>query len=362
MAEEEKKQEQNTQARVQALRTRGRFKWQYVILAGIVLLAVGVGGFKLWLSSQGDNKGFAISGNRMVRVKEGMSTADVAQLLHEKKLVKSPQAFMYAARFDGLASKLQAGMYQIKGGMTNEQIIDTMVKGRVQYVKFVVPEGYSIKKIGEKLQTEELGDAQKFIDAAKDYAPYDYMQTDNPAVISKAEGFAYPATYDFAYGVNEKQMLATMVQTFDKVMDKEGIKKTVAERNLKLHDVVTMAAMVELEAVFAEEQPRIAGVFARRVKIGMPIQSDTTIQFLLGKQKEVVLYKDLEIDSPYNTYKNPGLPPGPIGSPGLSAIKAVLEPETTEYLYFVAEKDGHHRFTKTFAEHQQAINDIEAGK
>lgn len=333
-----------------------------LVAIAVVLVGGGVGGFKYWLSNQGENKDFAVSGNRMIRVKEGMSTNDIAQLLHEKKLVKNPKAFGYMARFDGLANKLQAGMYQLKGGMTNKEIVDTLAKGKVQFVKFVVPEGYSVKKIAQKLKTEELGDANKFLAAAKNYAPYAYMQKDNPSINFKAEGFIFPATYDFAYGTSEEKMLQTMVSTFNKRMEQEGILKEVAERKLDLHDVVTMAAMVELEAVFTEEQPRIAGVFDKRVKIGMPIQSDTTIQYLLGKQKEVVLYKDLEIDSPYNTYKNPGLPPGPIGSPGVNAIKAVLKPEKNDYLYFVAEKDGHHRFTKTFAEHQQAINDIEAGK
>lgn len=332
-----------------------------IAAAGIAILGC-AGGFKLWLSGQGDNKDFAVSGNRMIRVKEGMSTVDIAELLHEKKLVKNPKAFGYEARWDGLANKLQAGMYQLKGGMSNKEIVDTLAKGRVQFVKFVVPEGYSAKKIAEKLQKEELGNAEKFLAAAKDYTPYAYMKTDNPAVRYKADGFLFPATYDFAYGTSEKKIVEVMVASFDKHMEQSGIKREAKERKLKLHDIVNMAAMVELEAVYADEQPRIAGVFEKRVKIGMPIQSDTTIQYLLGKQKEVVLYKDLEIDSPYNTYKYAGLPPGPIGSPGISAIKAVLHPENTEFLYFVAEKDGHHRFTKSFAEHQQAINDIEAGK
>ena len=110
--------------------------------------------------------------------------------------------------------------------------------------------------------------------------------------------------------------------------------------------------------MFAEEQPRIAGVFLKRLAIGMPIQSDTTIQYLLGSQKEIITFDDTKIQSPYNTYQNPGLPPGPIGSPGMSAIKAVLEPEKTDYLYFVAEKDGHHRFSKTYNEHLRAIREI----
>ena len=236
--------------------------------------------------------------------------------------------------------------------------VDVMVKGRIKQVRFTVPEGYSVVKTAKKLEAEGLGSADKFMAAAKDYAPYPYMQTDNSNVLFKAEGFIYPATYDFPVEISEQEMLKMMVAQFDKEMQSSGIAKTVAERNLPLRDVVNMASMVELEAVFAEEQPKIAGVFLKRVAIGMPIQSDTTIQYLLGTQKEVVTFADTKIQSPYNTYQNPGLPPGPIGSPGLTAIKAVLQPEQTDYLYFVAEKDGHHRFTKTYAEHLKAIEEI----
>ena len=336
------------------------------ICAGLLAVAVaagcGMGGFKLWLSSQGDNKDFAVTGNRMILIKQGMSTADIAQLLHAKKLVKSPKAFALEARYRGLAEKLQAGMYQVKGGSSNSELVDTFFKGRAMVYRFVVPEGYSIRKIAAKLQQEELGREDKFLQAAADYAPYAYMKTDNSAVKYKAEGFTFPATYEIPFGYSEKQILAQMVQTFDAKVKEAGIKKLCQEQDRSLRDVVNLAAMVELEAVFEDEQPRIAGVFLKRLEIGMPIQSDTTIQYLLGKQKEVVLYSDLRIDSPYNTYRNPGLPPGPIGSPGIKAMQAVLQPERTDYLYFVAEKDGHHRFTKSFAEHQRAINDIEAGR
>ncbi len=314
--------------------------------------------FMVQLSVRGSNKGFAVEEPRLIIVRDGMTTADIAALLHEKQLVKDPDAFRMEARVKGLATKLQAGAYQITGGMSNAQIVDVMVKGRIKQVHFTVPEGYTVVKTAKKLETEGLGSADKFIAAAKDYAPYAYMQTDNPNVVFKSEGFIYPATYDFPVGISEQDMLKLMVEQFDKEMQKNGITKTIDERHLNLRDVVNMAAMVELEAVFAEEQPRIAGVFLKRVEIGMPIQSDTTIQYILGAQKEVITFADTKIQNPYNTYQNQGLPPGPIGSPGLKAIKAVLEPEKTDYLYFVAEKDGHHRFTKTYDEHLKAIDDI----
>lgn len=330
-------------------------KWYYAALAAV---AVPLVCFLLLLHVWGNNKDFAAQGSHLIIVKEGMTTADIAVLLHEKKLVKDPAAFRLEARFKGLATKLQAGPYQINGGLSNSQIVDVMVKGRVKLLHFTVPEGYTVVKTAQKIEAEGLGSAENFIAAAKNYAPYTYMQTDDTNVLFKAEGFIYPATYEIPVGLSEEKILEILVRQFDTEMQENKIVQLAEERGLKLRDVVNLAAMVELEAVYAEEQPKIAGVFLRRLAIGMPIQSDTTIQYLLGAQKEIITYDDLKIQSPYNTYQNPGLPPGPIGSPSLAAIKAVLAPEKTEYLYFVAEKDGHHRFTKTYQEHLQAIKDI----
>ena len=330
-------------------------KWYYFLLAVVVIPLLG---FMLMLGIRGNNKDFAASGQHLIMIKEGMTTADIATLLHEKKLVKDPEAFRMEARFKNLADKLQAGPYQIEGGLSNSQIVDVMVKGHIKQIRFTVPEGFTVVKTAKKLEAEGLGKADKFIAAAKDYAPYAYMQTDNPNVLFKAEGFIFPATYDFPVGISEEEMLKIMVEQFDKKMQESGVAKTVQEKNLNMRDVVNMAARVEMEAVFPEEQPRIAGVFLKRVAIGMPIQSDTTIQYILGAQKEIITFADTEIQNPYNTYQNMGLPPGPIASPGLKAIQAVLAPEDNEYLYFVAEKDGHHRFTKTYEEHLQAIKDI----
>lgn len=330
-------------------------KWYYAALAAV---AVPLVCFLLLLHVWGNNKDFAAQGSHLIIVKEGMTTAEIAVFLHEKKLVKDPAAFRLEARFKGLATKLQAGPYQINGGLSNSQIVDVMVKGRVKLLHFTVPEGYTVVKTAQKIEAEGLGSAENFIAAAKNYAPYTYMQTDDTNVLFKAEGFIYPATYEIPVGLSEEKILEILVRQFDTEMQENKIVQLADERGLKLRDVVNLAAMVELEAVYAEEQPKIAGVFLRRLAIGMPIQSDTTIQYLLGAQKEIITYDDLKIQSPYNTYQNPGLPPGPIGSPSLAAIKAVLAPEKTEYLYFVAEKDGHHRFTKTYQEHLQAIKDI----
>ncbi|MBR5589271.1 MAG: endolytic transglycosylase MltG [Phascolarctobacterium sp.] len=331
-----------------------------IIASAIFVLAVA--GVLGWMNIMGDNKEFAKEGAQIVHVKVGMTTADIADMLHEKQLVKNPKAFKFEARFKGLANKLQAGMYKIEGGMSNGAIVNEFANGRIELIDFIVPEGFNVVKTGRKLESLGLGSAEKFIELAKNYAPYDYMKTDNPHVIFKSEGFLYPATYKVPYGASEEEYLHIFVRHFNEVMKKNGVLDAVEKRDLNMRDVVNMAAMVEMEAVYAEEQPRIAGVFLKRVEIGMPIQSDTTIQYILGAQKETITFKDTEIDNPYNTYQNYGLPPGPIGSPSLSAIQAVLEPEQTDYLYFVAQNDGHHRFSRTYAEHLRAIDEIYYGR
>ena len=336
------------------------FKKIFCALSAIFVLAVA--GLLGWMHIMGDNKEFAKEGAQIVHVKVGMTTTDIAEMLHEKQLVKNPKAFKFEARFKGLATKLQAGMYKIEGGMSNGAIVNEFANGRIELIDFIVPEGFNVVKTGKKLESLGLGSAEKFIELAKNYAPYDYMKTDNPHVVFKSEGFLYPATYKVPYGASEEEYLHIFVRHFNEVMEKNGVLDAVKKRDLNLRDVVNMAAMVEMEAVYPEEQPRIAGVFTKRVEIGMPIQSDTTIQYILGAQKETITFKDTEIDNPYNTYQNYGLPPGPIGSPSLSAIKAVLEPEQTDYLYFVAQNDGHHRFSRTYAEHLRAIDEIYYGR
>lgn len=220
-----------------------------------------------------------------------------------------------------------------------------------------MPEASSIPQIAAKLEKGKLGSAEAFQQAAIDYAPYPYMETPNPHVIYKAEGFAYPATYDLPEGATEKEILATMVKEFNRRLDEE-LKNQIKASGMSIRDVVNLAAMVEKEAVHEDEMPLIAGVFLNRLHKNMPIQSDTTIQYLLGHQKGDLRYDDLKVDSPYNTYLYPGLPPGPIASPSEQAIKAVLNPQKSDYLYFVADKDGYHRFTKTYEEHKAMIRAI----
>jgi UPF0755 protein len=294
----------------------------------------------------------------VVNIKAGMTDDEIGRILYSKKLINSPELFTMQVNLKGYQGKLQAGKYKIKKGSTISEIIDTIVKGQVIYNIFTIPEGYDIKQIAAKLQNEQICNAEKFKNIAKNYAPYSYMKTNNKDVIYKAEGFIFPSTYYLSLDMDERAILAFMVKTFDENIKKNNIDKLVEEKNLNLRDVITMASLVEKEAIYPSEMPLIAGVFYKRLSIGMPIQSDTTIQYLLGKQKDIVTYKDLKIDSKYNSYLYKGLPPGPIASPSMKAIVATIKHTNTDYLYFVAGNKGKHLFSKTYKEHLRKIGEI----
>ncbi len=324
------------------------------IIAGILILAAIVLGVAI---NANNNKNLATGENIIITVEPGMTNADIATLLQNKKMINSPVFFRLQSKFVRMERSLQAGEYEIVSGMSNWEIIDLFSKGQVRHKTLTIPEGYTIEQIAKKIEESGLGSAEEFKKAAKDYAPYSYMETSNNNVIFKAEGFAYPSTYYLSPGSAEKEILAIMVKEFDTQLT-EDIRQKAKDKNMSIRDLVNLASLVEKEAVFPEERPVIAGVFLKRLQIQMPLQSDTTIQYILGVQKKEISIADTKIDSPYNTYLYAELPPGPIASPSISTINAVLEPKQTNYLYFVADLEGHHHFTETYQDHLKEIERI----
>lgn len=324
------------------------------IIAGILILAAIVLGVAI---NANNNKNLATGENIIITVEPGMTNADIATLLQNKKMINSPVFFRLQSKFARMERSLQAGEYEIVSGMSNWEIIDLFSKGQVRHKTLTIPEGYTIEQIAKKIEESGLGSAEEFKKAAKDYAPYSYMETSNNNVIFKAEGFAYPSTYYLSPGSAEKEILAIMVKEFDTQLT-EDIRQKAKDKNMSIRDLVNLASLVEKEAVFPEERPVIAGVFLKRLQTQMPLQSDTTIQYILGVQKKEISIADTKIDSPYNTYLYAELPPGPIASPSISTINAVLDPKQTNYLYFVADLEGHHHFTETYQDHLKEIERI----
>ncbi|MDT8901048.1 endolytic transglycosylase MltG [Anaeroselena agilis] len=325
-------------------------KWLIaIVIAGVFVLAAGSAVYSL-ARPVNASAGDAI----MVVVKPGMATQAIGELLHDKGLIKNVLIFRVMAKMEGMEGSLQAGEYSFSKAMTVREIIGKLVRGETAYRQFTIPEGFTIDQIAALLEKNKLASAAKYKAVAAGYAPYDYIR---PAANVKyqAEGFVFPDTYRVAAGTSEAQLVKMMMSQFDSQFT-PTMRERAAELGLSVREVVILASLVEKEAQLAAERPVIAGVFLRRLKLGMPLQSCATIQYILGYPKPELTVQDTEIPSPYNTYQNMGLPPGPIASPGLASIKAVLYPADTEYLYFFANKDGSHVFSRTYEEHLAAIN------
>jgi len=292
-------------------------------------------------------------------VKSGMSTQTISDMLYKRGIIKSSLVFRAVARYEGLDNSLKAGEYSFRGDMSIKEIVDILDKGVTSASEFTIPEGYTINQIAELLETKKLASADNFRKAAAEFTPYAYMNSPNK-VMYKAEGYVFPDTYKISAGVSEKDLLKMMVEQFNTKFTPE-MHQQAQNLGLSVREVIILASLVEKEAKASNERPIIAGVFLNRIKMGMPLQSCATIQYILGYPKPELTVQDTEIPSDYNTYLHPGLPPGPIANPGLASINAVLNAAATDYLYFVADKKGeHHHFSRTYEEHLAAIEQEES--
>jgi UPF0755 protein len=273
-----------------------------------------------------------------VEVPEGLAARQTAELLARERVVYSARFFRALLKLTGTDRRLQPGLYTFRRRELPWEVIDRMTHGGADAVRVVIPEGFRASQIAERLQTGGVADAKEF-----------------EAYVSSArlEGRLFPSTYLFPLHYGGRRAADRMRETFDKEI---GAAYAAASPKpaLSLEDALIVASIVEREAVLKEERPIIAAVYLNRLKKGMPLQADPTVQYALGYWKKGLTLRDLRIDSPYNTYKVRGLPPGPICNPGLPSFEAVLHPATTHALYFVADAKGGHIFSETNAEQSEA--------
>lgn len=324
-----------------------QFKWYIVLVTIILCLGSIIYGLTQPVASTAGDK-------IIITVKPGMVANEIGELLYQKSAIKSVFVFHAVAKMRGRANSLQAGEYTLTKNMTVQQIVDMMAKGETEYQQITIPEGYTVEQIANLIQERQLGNASKFKTAAQNSTPFSYMVNSNPNVVYKSEGYIFPNTYRIAKGAGEDQLLNMMVSQFDKQFT-DSMRGRASAIGLSINDVIILASLVEKEAQLERDRPIIAGVFLNRLKQGMPLQSCATIQYILGYPKPELSVQDTEISSPYNTYQHMGLPPGPIANPGIAAINAVLYPKETDFVYFVADKQGAHHFSKTYEEHLLAI-------
>jgi len=262
--------------------------------------------------------------------------------------IRSERFFTLLVRVKRISSQIKAGEYLIKPSLHTTDIIRLLIAGAVVTQKFTIAEGLHMRQIADVLQGKGIIGSEEFLQACR-----------NPAILRKyripfdsAEGFLFPDTYIIAKGLSAEQIVTIMVDRFFeeiKAMPLEGYSDE------ELRRVVIVASLVEREAKIDSERPIIAAVFYNRISKGKRLESCATVQYILGKTKERLLYSDLQVDSPYNTYLHKGLPPGPISNPGIKSIEAALFPADVDYLFFVSKRDGSHHFSTTYKEHLEAI-------
>lgn len=291
--------------------------------------------------------------SKVVRIPQGYSASQIVTLLEEEGIIANPTLFRFLLKVERAEQKLQAGSYLLSAQMRPLEIIEHLRSGRVATVRVVIPEGFQIKQIAAVLAERGLADAERFIELASNAHLVfgENLPLDLP--IPSLEGYLFPDTYYFSEGQREEDLIGQMVERFLQVTG-ENIVPLLEHSPFTLHEVVTLASIVEREIMVDYERPLVASVYLNRLAIDMPLQADPTVRYVTEEERPRVLYRDLEIDSPYNTYRYRGLPPGPIASPGLASMLAVLNPADTDYLFFLSRGDGTHEFTRTYSEHLQA--------
>lgn len=285
-----------------------------------------------------------------VFIPKGSSFRGAADSLASRGVITSARMFSLYSRLRGVDRSLRWGTYVLRDGMSWEQVLTSLRLGRGVVHSVTIPEGWTIAEIAPVLG-EALDIAPESVFAAvRDTALLRRLNIPTPTL----EGYLFPDTYTFPDRFSARQAVHMMVERFEQQW-KPAWDSILPAMKLNRHDIMTLASIVEKEVRKREEGPVVAAVYLNRLKARMPLQADPTIDYALGRKPGRVLYKDLRVDSPYNTYRNAGLPPGPIGAPGLSSIEASLNPAKVPYRYFVAAPDGHHEFRRTYEEHLAAI-------
>ena len=290
----------------------------------------------------------------IVDIAEGASLSEVAEHLHRQKLIKSDWAFVWMGRFSGSDRKIIPGEYEFHGNMDPSIILEKITRGEVIQYTVTIPEGFSVSQIADLLHEKRLAAREELLRYSRDQVFIETLSLPVDDPVDNLEGYLFPDTYQFARHVAPERLIATMVARFKQTVTEED-RRRAAELGLSMHQVVTLASVIEKETARPDERTLISGVFHNRLRKKIPLQSDPTVIYALNEFDGNLRKKDLSIDSPYNTYRVVGLPPGPIANPGSAAVHAALYPEPSDYLYFVSRNDGSHEFSATLAEHNRAV-------
>lgn len=334
-------------------------RWAKVLLVLLALGVVlgGVAGF--WLYRQVNPSGPPGEPVEIV-IDEGTAASRVADVLEERDVITSATVFRIYLRVTG-AGEFQAGRYargELRRNMSMGDAVAALEAGpRIEYERLTVPEGLTVEQIAERVGALEGRSAERFLELAESGEIRSQYQPDG---VASLEGLLYPETYQVAEDEDEERILRRMVALFDQVAADVGLEEKAPAVGLTPYEAVILASLVEEEARVADERVLISAVIHNRLEAGMLLQIDATVLYALGEHKDRVLFRDLEVESPYNTYRNPGLPPTPIAASGAEALRAAVEPADVDYRYYVKiDEDGSHAFAETSEGHQRNIAEAE---
>jgi UPF0755 protein len=318
----------------------------------LILVGAGAAAAVMYTRVNQPYRGYA-GAEQFVDIPQGTGSLGIGERLVSSGVIRDMPTFRTALWMSHKGRVLKAGEYRFDRAMTPFEIIDKMARGDVFVITVTFPEGHTIAEMAKIFEAHGLGTAASFVEAASDAS----LIRDLDPSAKDLEGYLFPETFALPRRTDASKLVHMMVARFEKVFTPE-LRQAAAARNLTVRQVVTLASIVEKETAKADERPLVAAVYATRLRIGMPLQCDPTVIYGLvraGRYDGNLHKDDLSFDSPYNTYRYPGLPPGPIASPGRASLEAAVHPADADYLYFVSRNDGSHAFARTLEEHNANV-------
>ena len=327
-----------------------------VLLAAAVLVLAVAGGAWLWVRTGSPYKGYAAP-EQFVDIALGSGTSAIGRRLIDAGVVRDRVTWRLAVTISGSARDLKAGEYRFTEPLSAREVVAKLARGDVYVKQVTFREGLTIAEMAREFETQGLGTARAFAQAAADVS----LIADLDPMARDLEGYLFPDTYSLSRRSSPSTLIRTMVGRFRGVFD-ERLQQAAASRGMTLRQAVTLASLVEKETARPDERPIVAAVYANRLRIGMGLQCDPTVIYALqraGRYTGNLTREDLSFESPYNTYRYAGLPPGPIAAPGRGALEAAVSPAEADYLYFVSRNDGSHVFSRTYDEHRMRVQEFQ---
>jgi UPF0755 protein len=325
-----------------------KIAWLLVLL----VLTAGTAAALLYRRVNGPYRGYPGT-EQFVEIPQGAGSGAIGDRLIAAGVIRDRPTYRAALWMSGNGRRLKAGEYRFDRAMTPFEALDKIARGDVYVITITFPEGLSIAEMAKIFEAHGIGPATAFIRAAKDVSPIHEL---DPAA-TDLEGYLFPETYSLPRKTDAAKLVRLMAARFERVFSPE-LRQAAAVHNLSVRQAVTLASIVEKESARGDERPMVAAVYQNRLRIGMALQCDPTVIYALqraGNYSGNLRREDLAIDSPYNTYRYPGLPPGPIASPGRGSLEAAVNPAAADFLYFVSRNDGSHAFARTLDEHNRNV-------